>query len=643
MEAVASYDELLAKPGVHGHEVWDAAKKAKPELPTTCKSTSRTSTRSPTTRRSRQGARMRASPKSSTAGTTAARCRLPSGAIRTAGAEQVPRAVPGRLHQRSHRPDPRLVLQPAGDQHDAVRRTEDRSTSDPPTPTARTHRLPASVPQLHRPRPDAGRRRAEDVKSKRNYREPSEIFDRYGADALRWYFFANQPPWTSIRYTEQAIKDSIPEFLLRLWNVYSFFVIYANIDGFDPAAAADRRRRSACDADDVGRSAKAYRPIAERSELDRWILSELNRTAAAVVERMDAYDNYAACEQITEFVDALSQLVRPPQPRPLLGRRQARSPTSSTPTGRSTSACSPPPSSSPRSCRSWPKRCGRIWPWPSSASAAVAKASTCADFPTGDAAADRRTLSARMNLVREIASLGRAARMGAKLKVRQPLAKVEVILADATHQAWLEEHDALIARRAERQAGRVHREGRSVHHLHGAARLQAARPAARQAAAAREDALRRPSGGPARPARSRQAKSRSISDGPSRRSTAKTCKSACKPSPAGRRRRAKAGVVVLSTEFTPALVAEGLARELVHADSRRRRDRSCEYTDRIKFGIVTESAELQGRGRAVRRIHPGRDADGRIEVRSNQRRRPGRGHDWRVCRAAVYARVSGSQ
>ena len=74
-------------------------------------------------------------------------------------------------------------------------------------------------------------------KSKRNYREPDEIFDRYGADALRWYFFANQPPWTSIRYSEQAIKDSIPEFLLRLWNVYSFFVIYANIDGFDPAAA----------------------------------------------------------------------------------------------------------------------------------------------------------------------------------------------------------------------------------------------------------------------------------------------------------------------------------------------------------------------------------------------------------------------
>ena len=142
-------------------------------------------------------------------------------------------------------------------------------------------------------------------KSKRNYREPNEIFDRYGADALRWYFFANQPPWTSIRYSEQAIKDSIPEFLLRLWNVYSFFVIYANIDGFDPAAATGGRRRAASTATSLPQ-AKAYRPVAERSELDRWILSELNRTGAAVVERMDAYDNFAACERITAFVDALS-------------------------------------------------------------------------------------------------------------------------------------------------------------------------------------------------------------------------------------------------------------------------------------------------------------------------------------------------
>ena len=161
-------------------------------------------------------------------------------------------------------------------------------------------------------------------KRKRNYLPPDEIFDQYGADALRWYFFANQPPWTSIRYNEQAIKDSIPEFLLRLWNVYSFFVIYANIDGFDPA----RRSRSGLGAEsrrkvDLAHRAKSYRPIANRSELDRWILSELNRTCAAVVERMDAYDNFAACQRHHRVRRRPFELVRPPQPRPLLGGRQA--------------------------------------------------------------------------------------------------------------------------------------------------------------------------------------------------------------------------------------------------------------------------------------------------------------------------------
>ena len=55
-------------------------------------------------------------------------------------------------------------------------------------------------------------------KSLRNYRAPDEIFDTYGADALRWYFFAKQPPWTSIQYSERQIKESVPEFLSRLWN-----------------------------------------------------------------------------------------------------------------------------------------------------------------------------------------------------------------------------------------------------------------------------------------------------------------------------------------------------------------------------------------------------------------------------------------
>src|SRR6056297_2815616 len=140
-------------------------------------------------------------------------------------------------------------------------------------------------------------------KSLRNYRSPNEIFDTYGADALRWYFFANQPPWNSIVYSERTIRDSIPEFLLRLWNVFSFFTIYAEIDGFDPTVDVGRVEQLK---PSELRLAAGYRPAGERAEIDRWILAELNRTIALVTERMDAYDNFAACQQITDLVDGLS-------------------------------------------------------------------------------------------------------------------------------------------------------------------------------------------------------------------------------------------------------------------------------------------------------------------------------------------------
>ena len=251
MEAVASYDELLAKPGVTGTEVWDAAKKKNPELPDDLQVhkpyIDAVTYDSPFA----NGARMRRV-------TEVIDCWYDTGAMPfaqwgyrgdrrpaagEAEREQFHIAIPRRLHQRSHRPNPRLVLQPTCDQHAVVwgGSYEERGARRRCSLLApRSSSLPSPLPQLHRPRPHARRRRAEDVEEQAELPRAGRDLRPYGADALRWYFFANQPPWTSIRYNEQAIKDSIPEFLLRLWNVYSFFVIYANIDGFDPAAEGCR-------------------------------------------------------------------------------------------------------------------------------------------------------------------------------------------------------------------------------------------------------------------------------------------------------------------------------------------------------------------------------------------------------------------
>ena len=387
-------------------------------------------------------------------------------------------------------------------------------------------------------------------KSKRNYREPDEIFEKYGADALRWYFFANQPPWTSIRYSERAIKDSIPEFLLRLWNVYSFFVIYANIDGFDPSAARRRRGRFGTAALSQARS---FTPVAKRAELDRWILSELHQTTAKTIELMDAYDNYGACAEITAFVDALSNwYVRRSRDRFWSGDKTDQ--TSSMPIGRSTSAWSRV--AVDRSVHTFPGRVtlakpGRSVRRPRERKRPPRRLSTAAQDVV-DA-----KLSSRMQLLREIASMGRSARMNAKLKVRQPLAAVEVILADDTHRDWLLQHDALLRDETERQTCRVHPGCRNVHLLRSDPQLQATGTTCRQADAGGQKSAGR--------GRRRKVACRTRShgqnnldvDGGSVELTGEDVEVRLKAKAGWAAAQGQNCVVVLSTELTDALIGEG--------------------------------------------------------------------------------------
>ncbi len=123
-------------------------------------------------------------------------------------------------------------------------------------------------------------------KSLGNVIDPWEVLDRQGADALRWYLLTSGSPWTSRRVGSQILDEVVRQFLLTLWNVYAFFVTYANAGGFDP------------DEHDV--------PVAERPLLDRWILSRLAGTARAARAGLEAYDATAAGRGIQAFVDDLS-------------------------------------------------------------------------------------------------------------------------------------------------------------------------------------------------------------------------------------------------------------------------------------------------------------------------------------------------
>ncbi len=422
------------------------------------------------------------------------------------------------------------------------------------------------------------------AKSKRNYREPAEIFDKYGADALRWYFFATQPPWTTIRYSERAIRDSIPEFLLRLWHVYSFFVIYANIDGFDPGQGGSGK-------------GEGGRPVKERGELDRWILSELNRTAAAVVERMDAYDNYAAAQRIIEFVDALSNwYVR--RSRDRFWAEDKRDPDKLdaywTLYECLITTCKIIAPFVPFIAEAmWQNLAGGRQQAAGSEAMIAASVHLC-DFPTGDRAAIDEQLSTQMNLVREIASLGLAARMGAKLKVRQPLGKVEVILADRSQQGWLEDHFDLL--RKELNVKQVEFTVNAEQYITYTVLpdLKRLGPRLGKKLPLVKNALAKADAGKLLAEMEKAGRvSLKLEDGSSEMLDRDDLQVRLQAKPGWAAAQGKECVVVLATELSPELVTEGVAREIVHAIQNCRKDRDCEYTDRIELGIVSESAEIR--------------------------------------------------
>jgi isoleucyl-tRNA synthetase len=149
-------------------------------------------------------------------------------------------------------------------------------------------------------------------KSRGNVVEPWDVISAHGADAFRWYYLTSQQPWSGYRFSLETVGDSVRQFLLTLWNTYSFWVLYANAEGLTPKDFPAAPEYSAASSLSLGReetdmdAASLPRPGAAGGDLDRWVLSRLQGTIARVTERMDAFDCTAAGREIASFVEELS-------------------------------------------------------------------------------------------------------------------------------------------------------------------------------------------------------------------------------------------------------------------------------------------------------------------------------------------------
>ena len=437
-------------------------------------------------------------------------------------------------------------------------------------------------------------------KSKRNYREPAEIFDKYGADALRWFFLAGQPPWTSIRYSERAIRESVPEFLLRLWNVYSFFVIYARIDGFDPAALLDAP--GSLDHADLTK-ARGCRPVADRGELDRWMLSELNATAAAMVDRMDRYDHFGAAGELSALVDAVSNwFVRRSRDRFWAAGRADGGPETNTAkldaywtlyeTLLTIARLSAP---------FVPFVSEAIWQNLAVApfADAVPESVHLTLYPEGSETLIDRDLVRRMAIVRDVSSLGRAARATEKLKVRQPLSKVEVILAeghggDAADAAWLESHADLVCDELNVKQFEICREPDRYITRAVLPDLKKLGPRLGKDLPKARDAIAKADAAALLAALHRDGRATlPLSGGGEAVIEADDVMIRTTPREGWAAAEGPRAVVVVASQLTPELVAEGLVREVVHAVQSQRKTLDLEFTDRIELAFETDSPELR--------------------------------------------------
>jgi isoleucyl-tRNA synthetase len=259
-------------------------------------------------------------------------------------------------------------------------------------------------------------------KSKGNVVEPWDVISAHGADAFRWYYLTAQQPWSGYRFSVDTVGESVRQFLLTLWNTYSFWVLYANAENLGPADFSSDTLLTF-----VRNNPTNVKSTAD--DLDRWALSKLQSTIATVREKMDEFDCTAAGRAIAEYVEELSNwYVRLSRRRFWEGDRAAFATLRHCLLEVVALLAPFTPFLAEEIHLNLAGGAGEeLGELPDSVH--------LRDFPQPDAALADLELEAAMEAIRLTVELGRAARAQAKAKVRQPLRRAVIVANDAERAA----------------------------------------------------------------------------------------------------------------------------------------------------------------------------------------------------------------
>jgi isoleucyl-tRNA synthetase len=257
-------------------------------------------------------------------------------------------------------------------------------------------------------------------KSKGNIVDPWSVMNAHGADAFRWYLYTASPPGDSRRFSVDLVGEVINKFWGTLWNTYTFFVTYANLDKWSPLDAQP--------------------PVAERDSLDRWVLAELHQLTKTVTEAFETYDATGATRPIQTFVESLSNwYVR------LSRRRFWKSETDAEKQGAYATLYECLVTLSKLIAPTMPFLSEALYRALVAAVDPKAPESVhLASWPSYDPAVIDTPLIQEMKLAERLVSLGRAARETANIKVRQPLASAEFVTRTVEETAIVQRLAALI-------------------------------------------------------------------------------------------------------------------------------------------------------------------------------------------------------